>query len=41
MIDDQNIKAVANSKIIYIFKIVLKSCFTAGCLKVITSNEKN
>lgn len=40
MIDDQNIKAVANSKIIYIFKIVLKSCFTAGCLKVITKNEK-
>lgn len=36
MIDDRNIKAVANWKSIHIFKIILKSCFTAGCLKAIT-----
>lgn len=36
MIDDQNIKAVANWKTIYILKIIFKSCFTAGCLKAIT-----
>lgn len=36
MIDDQNIKAVAISKTIYILKIIFKSCFPSGCLKAIT-----
>lgn len=36
MIDDQNTEAVANSKTIYILKIIFKLCFTAGCLKAIT-----